>query len=137
MRQLKNNKYKRMKRTFLALVTAAVMLACNSADDKKAGEATAGNTADPSQNPAYDKGLDVLVKYDCATCHKVEDKIKGPSYREVANKYAGQADAVKYLSEKIIKGGSGVWGTEPMAAHPTMTQADAEAIVNYILLLKK
>jgi cytochrome c len=124
-----------MKKVFFGLVTAAVLLACNSTDDKKAGEATA--TADPSQNPAYDKGLDVLVKYDCATCHKVEEKIKGPSYREVANKYAGQADAVKYLSEKIIKGGTGVWGTEVMAAHPTVTQADAEAIVNYILLLKK
>lgn len=127
-----------MKRTFFGLAIAAIMLACNSSgDDKKTGEATATNAADPSQNPAYDKGLDVLVKYDCATCHKVEDKIKGPSYREVANKYAGQADAVKLLSEKIIKGGSGVWGTEPMAAHPTMSQEDAEAIVNYILLLKK
>jgi cytochrome c len=126
-----------MKRVLFGLAIAALLFACNSGDNKNAGGDTAGNAADPSQNPAYDKGLDVLVKYDCATCHKVEDKIKGPSYREVANKYAGQADAVKYLSEKIIKGGSGVWGTEAMAAHPTMSQADAEAIVNYILLLKK
>lgn len=127
-----------MKRIFLGCAMAALVLACYSCGgDNKAGEATTANAADPSSNPAYDKGLDALAKYDCLTCHKVEDRIKGPSYREVANKYAGQADAVKYLSGKIIQGGTGVWGQEVMTPHPMVSQADAEAIANYILLLKK
>jgi cytochrome c len=124
-----------MKKNFLGAALLALLLACNSGS--KEGGTTAAATADPSSNPAYDKGLDALTKYDCLTCHKVDDRIKGPSYREVANKYAGQADAVKYLSEKIIQGGTGVWGQEVMTPHPMVTQADAEAIANYILLLKK
>lgn len=124
-----------MKKYVLMATAAAFLWACGGNNENKAGATTA--TADPSSNPAYDKGLDALAKYDCLTCHKVEDRIKGPSYREVANKYAGQPDAVKYLAEKIIKGGSGVWGQEVMTPHPMVTQADAEAIANYILLLKK
>jgi cytochrome c len=126
-----------MKKWILAVTAAGLLWACSSSDNKGASDATASNTADPSSNPAYDKGLDALAKYDCLTCHKVDDRIKGPSYREVANKYAGQADAVKYLSGKIIQGGSGVWGQEVMTPHPMVSQADAEAIANYILLLKK
>jgi len=121
-----------MKKVIGGLAMAVLLFACSNNNSQGP---IAGN--DLSNDPVYNKGLDVLVKYDCLTCHKVEDKIQGPSYREIANKYAGQPDAVKYLSEKIIKGGSGVWGKEAMAAHPNMPQQDAEDIVHYILLLKK
>jgi len=51
-------------------------------------------------------------------------------------KYAGVDTAVTYLAKKIIAGGSGVWGSVPMTAHPELSQADAEQMVKYILLLK-
>ena len=66
----------------------------------------------------------------------IEEKNVGPAWRDVANKYADSANAVAYLSHKIINGGSGVWGQVPMAAHPTMPQEDAEALAKYVLLLK-
>jgi cytochrome c len=122
-----------MKKSIVGFLMAAVLFAC-AGDDKKGGTqsaAAAGNEAEA------DKGLDVLVKYDCTTCHKVEEKIQGPSYRDVANKYAGKADAVTYLAGKIISGGSGVWGDIKMLPHPNVPQEDAEAIAKYILSLKK
>jgi cytochrome c len=60
----------------------------------------------------------------------------GPAYRDVANKYENTAANVKMLGEKIVKGGQGVWGTVPMAAHPEISQADAEDMVKYVMLLK-
>jgi cytochrome c len=82
--------------------------------------------------------LELASKNDCFTCHQVDDKLTGPSYREVANKYAGMPDTiVTHLAGKVITGGSGVWGQIMMTPHPALSQADAEAIVRYVLLLKK
>jgi len=82
--------------------------------------------------------LELAAKSDCFTCHTVDDKLTGPPYREVANKYAGLPDTiVTHLAGKIINGGSGVWGEIAMTPHPALSEADAEAIVRYILLLKK
>jgi cytochrome c len=93
---------------------------------------------DVSKNPVYKKGLGLIAKSDCLTCHKVEEKLVGPSYREVAEKYADAPnDVVTALANKIIKGGVGNWGNVPMLPHPAISQEDAETMVRYILLLKK
>lgn len=48
---------------------------------------------------------DALAKAKgCVACHTVEKKLIGPTYREVAKKYAGQKDAEAKLVETIIKG---------------------------------
>ncbi len=104
-----------------------------NSNDQKSGN----NSGDVSQNPDYQKGLDLVAKSNCLTCHKVDEKFTGPPYREVANKYAGMPDTiVTHLAHKIISGGSGVWGEIFMTPHPDISQADAEAMVKYILLLK-
>ena len=74
---------------------------------------------------------------DCLTCHKIDEMLTGPSYRDVANKYAGADTAVKYLAGKIISGGKGVWGEVMMTPHAGISQEDAEAMAKYIMLLKK
>ncbi|MEY2876266.1 MAG: hypothetical protein RLZZ373_3637 [Pseudomonadota bacterium] len=66
----------------------------------------------------------LLQKYSCTACHAVDGKLVGPSFREVARKYAGKADGVAYLAGKIQSGGSGVWGQIPM---PPQTLTDTEA----------
>jgi cytochrome c len=60
----------------------------------------------------------------------------GPAYKDVAKKYENNDKNVKMLAEKIIKGGQGNWGEIPMAGHPNVSQADAEAMVRYILTIK-
>ncbi len=103
-----------------------------------AKENTIAADNDVSKDPVYKKGLGLIAKSDCLTCHKVDEKLVGPSYREVAEKYAGAPnDVVTALAEKIIKGGVGNWGNVPMLPHPAISQEDAETMVRYILLLKK
>ncbi len=116
----------------------ALMAACGGSEEKKDAAAPATTASnDLSSNPDYVKGLELIGKSDCLTCHKVSDKLIGPSYKEVAAKYENTEENITMLSGKIIKGGQGVWGTVPMTAHPTVTEDDAKAMVKYILLLKK
>ncbi len=82
------------------------------------------------------KGEALISKSDCLACHKVDIKVLGPSYKDVANKYPNNAATVNQLVDKIKKGGSGVWGAIPMSPHPALSDDDAKAMVRYILSLK-
>jgi cytochrome c len=62
--------------------------------------------------------------------------VVGPSYKEVAAKYAGQKDAEDKLVQKVIKGGSGVWGPVPMPANTQVSEAEAHTLVKWILSQK-
>lgn len=132
-----------MKRVLVTSIALAVLIACNSGGEKtetKAEEKKEEKAAetDITQLPEYTEGLELISKSDCFTCHKVDEPLTGPTYRDVANKYASQAPAIiPQLADKIIKGGTGVWGQVPMLPHPAVSQADAEKMVKYILLLKK
>ena len=121
----------------------AAIVACNSssgsgssADTTSSASSSASASTDLSSNPDYKKGLALIASNDCLTCHKVDEKVTGPAYRDVANKYANTDDNVKMLAGKVIKGGSGNWGTVPMTPHPALSEADAEQMVKYILLLR-
>ena len=73
---------------------------------------------------------------NCMACHAIDKKLVGPSYKDVAAKYAGQKDAVDKLAQKVIKGGSGVWGPVPMPANAQVSEADAKTLVQWILTQK-
>jgi cytochrome c len=73
---------------------------------------------------------------NCMACHAVDKKLVGPSYKDVANKYAGQKDAVDRLAVKIMKGGSGVWGPVPMPANVQVSEAEAKKLAAWVLTLK-
>ncbi|WP_127996398.1 c-type cytochrome [Piscinibacter defluvii] len=73
---------------------------------------------------------------NCLACHAADKKVVGPSYKEVAAKYAGQKDAVDKLSEKVMKGGVGAWGQVPMPANPQVNAAEAKQLVQWILSIK-
>jgi len=75
-------------------------------------------------------------KYNCYACHAEGAKKVGPSYKDVAAKYAGKGDAVAYLAGKIKSGGKGVWGPIPMPPHPQVSDADAKALATYVLSVK-
>ncbi|MRS59926.1 carbohydrate-binding protein [Larkinella terrae] len=80
-------------------------------------------------------GQSLMEKSDCKACHFVDKKSVGPAFVEVARKYKGDANAVASLSNKIIKGGGGVWGDAIMTAHPQLSPADVGEMVKYILTL--
>ena len=76
---------------------------------------------------------DLAKQKNCLACHAADKKVIGPSYKDVAAKYAGQKDASDKLAQKIIKGGSGVWGAVPMPANPQVNEADAKALATWIM----
>jgi cytochrome c len=73
---------------------------------------------------------------NCMACHAVGNKVVGPAYKDVAAKYAGQADAEDKLTQKVLKGGSGVWGPVPMPANAQVSEAEARTLVKWVLSLK-
>jgi cytochrome c len=127
---------------YLIIITAlAAIAACNSnssnSNDKDTSSSTTAAPAnDLSTNPDYQKGLALIAANDCLTCHKVDEKVTGPAYRDVANKYDNTDANVKMLAQKVITGGKGVWGDAAMTPHAALTEADAEQMVKYILLLR-
>jgi len=86
-------------------------------------------------SPLASANQDLAQKKNCMTCHSLQNKIVGPAYKDVAAKYAKDKDAVKKLSEKIIKGGSGAWGPVPMPAN-AVTPAEAETLAKWVLTIK-
>lgn len=78
--------------------------------------------------------LEMAKKYNCMACHAVDKKLVGPSYQDVAAKNKAQgAAAVPKLVEKVKKGGGGVYGPVPMPPNPAIPDADAKALVEWIL----
>ena len=125
-----------MKKYCIVLSLSIISFACgnqsNSSDKKEGAETTS-----VMDSPDYQKGLSLVAKSDCFTCHKLRDASTGPAYGAVAAKYENTEANVEMLAGKIIAGGQGVWGQVPMVAHPQISKDDAKAMVKYILLLKE
>jgi cytochrome c len=81
----------------------------------------------------YARGKILHDKSDCKTCHAVDRKVNGPSYQQIAERYRNNDFAVADLTKKVIKGGSGNWGTTVMSAHPQLKEEEATEIVRWIL----
>ncbi len=78
---------------------------------------------------------DLAKSKNCMTCHSVGNKVIGPAFKDVAAKYAGQNVEDK-LTQKVLKGGSGVWGTAVMPANGQVNEAEARTLVKWVLSLK-
>ena len=134
-----------MKKTFVIFSSALFIIACGGSGDKsaKTDSAASTSTTATTASPDKEKALELIGASDCHTCHKLNKDDAtggpiGPIYTDVAAKYSPAADTtVDRIVKKIISGGTGVWGTLPMTAHPMLKEADVKIMVNYILSLKK
>ena len=79
---------------------------------------------------------ELAKKHACFACHAVDKKLVGPSYKDVAAKYRGQAGAEATLAGKVKKGGVGVWGQIPMPPNAAVPDGDLNAMVKWILSQK-
>jgi cytochrome c len=79
---------------------------------------------------------DLAKAKNCLACHAVANKVVGPSFKDVAAKYAGQKDAEDKLTQKVLKGGSGAWGPVPMPANAQVTEAEARTLVKWVMTQK-
>lgn len=129
-----------MKKALAVIAGLAFLVACGggNTENKQTEEtpATTTETAAPASSPEAERGMELIAKSDCLTCHKVAEANIGPAYEAVAAKYPDNDAVVDSLSQKIIKGGAGNWGTVPMTPHPDMPVDDAKAMVRYVLSLK-
>jgi len=85
--------------------------------------------------PAF-ANADLAQKKNCMSCHAVDRKVLGPSFKDVAAKYKDDKGAVDMLATKIMKGGSGVWGPVPMPANNQVSEADAKKLAAWVLSTK-
>ncbi|MGZ8511272.1 MAG: PQQ-dependent sugar dehydrogenase, partial [Chitinophagaceae bacterium] len=97
----------------------------------------AGSKMGHQQGQALVSGKSLTQSLDCKVCHKEAEKSIGPSFLQVAEKYGKDPNAMNYLSEKITKGGQGVWGEVAMAPHASLSQTDLQQIVTWVLSLGK
>jgi cytochrome c len=132
-----------LKKYLVSIALIGILAACGGGSGTKTGTdssataaASTSGSSDLSSNPEYVKGLDLISRNDCLTCHDIATKKIGPAYQDVANKYASVDTAVDYLAKKIISGGTGVWGAVPMTPHPALALDSAKVLVKYVLLLK-
>ncbi|GAA4335201.1 hypothetical protein GCM10023165_11550 [Variovorax defluvii] len=80
--------------------------------------------------------LALATSKNCMSCHAVDRKVLGPSFKEVAAKYKDNKGAADMLATKIVKGGSGVWGAVPMPANNQVSEADAKKLAAWVLSTK-
>lgn len=127
----------------MALVGCAgfTITSCGKKEEKKeeSGDAYSDyETAEPAKASSEDliaQGKVLVDGSDCKTCHHPTNKIIGPAHMEVAKKYDFTKANVSLLADKIINGGSGVWGEIPMTAHSDLSKGDAEKMAMYVLSL--
>lgn len=124
-----------MKKFLLAGALGLLIFSC-SKKENTAVESTSPETQSDSKPAASNLSGDQIIEtLDCSGCHSASERMIGPSYKEIAEKYSEKD--IDLLASKIIEGGSGVWGGVPMAAHPQVSQEDAKKMVAYILSQKK
>ncbi len=124
-----------MKKTLLAGALSLMMFSCSKKENT--AEVASSSETESVSEPAKSNlsGDQIIETLDCSGCHSVNERMIGPSYQEIANKYSEKD--IELLASKIIEGGSGVWGGVPMAAHPQVSKEDAKKMVEYILSQKK
>ena len=96
----------------------------------------------PAPDPAADAGTSqdpvarLLAANACMGCHAPDSRIVGPSFREIAARYAGDGGAAQKLAAKIKAGGAGVWGQVPMPPHPGLSDAELQQLAGWVLAQK-
>lgn len=121
-----------MKKLFLTGCIGLLMASCSKKENTAVQSPEQPGQSE--QTVSQLSGEQQIQTLDCSGCHAVDERMIGPSYREIAGKYT-EKDA-ELLASKIIEGGSGVWGSVPMPPHQQISREDAKKMVGYILTLK-
>lgn len=126
---------------YLFVFAACTMVACGGSNGKEntyqSVETLAEQklTTEPAQTEPQAEGKELIAGSDCVACHREDEKLIGPAYQAVAEKYEPNDTTITFLANKIIQGGAGNWGDIPMTPHPQFTQEQAEKMARYILSL--
>lgn len=98
--------------------------------------AVCGASAASAEGADSGRMLDLAKARNCLACHGVERKVLGPSFKEVAQKYADNSLVADKMASKILRGGYGAWGMVPMPANPQVSEAESTQLAEWILRMK-
>ena len=120
---------RRPVRSLLVTALAALSLsACSQEDEVK---------ADSLERLTDAEARGLMARHYCNACHEADEFRIGPSYRDVAIRYAeSDGDQTDWLAKKIRQGGAGNWGAVPMVSNPRLAEADAQRLAHWILTLE-
>lgn len=122
---------------FIIFSSVLFFISCGNNSETKEKSAT-DSTKTEIKDPEAAKGLELITRSDCFTCHKLTEASVGPSYALVAAKYKTINEAnMDSMVTQINKGGKGRWGNVPMTAHPAISKEDAQSMVHYIMSIKQ
>lgn len=84
--------------------------------------------------PTGSRGPAALAREaNCLACHATASRMVGPSFREVSERYRGDANAEAALASRVKNGAQGIWGAIPMPAHPNLADDDIRSVIRWIL----
>jgi len=125
------------------MIVLVLLAACKSGTGKTEASDSAnatndiinigGTSIDSAENIS---GINLIASNDCLSCHKVDEKSTGPSFRQIAGNYELNQGNIENLANKIIKGGKGLWGYAAMTPHPNLPEQQAQEMAKYILSLR-
>ncbi|SIQ44902.1 cytochrome c [Chryseobacterium sp. RU37D] len=122
-----------MRNIFLTGCISLLIFSCSKKENTPVDISSSENTAVAAKTNL--SGDQIIETMDCSGCHAANERMTGPSYQEIADKYSEKD--IELLASKILEGGSGVWGGVPMSPHSQVSKEDAKKMVEYILTLKK
>jgi len=132
-----------MKKTLTIIGLALLFASCGNNNKSGSSTTTTDTTTSTTKTStsttpmaADTAGKALMANSDCMTCHKIDQKVVGPAFKDVAKKYTASPAVIDTLANKVIKGGSGNWGSIAMSPHPAVSIDDARSMVKYILSLK-
>ena len=128
-------------RFFLVLVLCFLFFACNPNEVEKSAKNSSAtdslvNIGGTNLDLSNQAGSRLMAANDCFTCHRIDEKNIGPSYLQIAQQYTLNEGNVENLAQRIITGGTGLWGQAQMTPHPNLPKRQAQEMVRYILSLK-
>jgi cytochrome c len=79
----------------------------------------------------------LLDSHACSGCHRLDERVVGPSFQEISKRYAVDSKIIELLVKKVREGSKGTWGQVPMPPNPAVPEADLRTLVGWILQQKK
>jgi cytochrome c len=125
-----------MKKIIFLFSVLTMVASCGNEETKNNDTTAVNKDAGKSADPEVQKGLDLVAQNGCFQCHKINEQFQGPAYEAIAERYKDDPQTIDSLVQKVIKGGSGNWGTIMMPPNSHVSFPDARSMVKYVLSLK-